>query len=63
MLKILVSNDDGYDSPGLEVLVENLKEVAELCVVAPESRYTKSGCSLKIGKSDFIVIKYYLGID
>jgi Predicted acid phosphatase len=35
MLKVLVSNDDGYDAPGLEVLVEHLKEVAEIFVVAP----------------------------
>ena len=36
MLKILISNDDGYDSPGLEVLFKHLKEVADLFVVAPE---------------------------
>ena len=46
MLKILVSNDDGYDSPGLKILVENLKEVAELFVVAPEINNSGAGCSI-----------------
>ena len=46
MLKILISNDDGYDSPGLEVLFEHLKEVAELFVVAPEINNSGAGCSI-----------------
>ena len=46
MLKILISNDDGYDSPGLEVLFEHLKEVADLFVVAPEINNSGAGCSI-----------------
>ena len=46
MLKVLVSNDDGYDAPGLEVLVEHLKEVAEIFVVAPEINNSGAGCSI-----------------
>ena len=46
MLKILISNDDGYDSPGLEVLFEHIKEVAELFVVAPEINNSGAGCSI-----------------
>jgi len=46
MLKILISNDDGYDSPGLEILVENLRGVAELFVVAPEINNSGAGCSI-----------------
>ncbi len=46
MLKILISNDDGFDSPGLEILYENLKEVAELFVVAPEINNSGAGCSI-----------------
>jgi 5'-nucleotidase len=46
MLKILISNDDGYDSPGLEVLCEHLKEVADLFVVAPEINNSGAGCSI-----------------
>ncbi|HQU61807.1 MAG TPA: 5'/3'-nucleotidase SurE, partial [Nitrosomonas sp.] len=35
-MRILVSNDDGYFSPGLACLAEALSSVAEIIVVAPE---------------------------
>jgi 5'-nucleotidase len=35
-MKILISNDDGYQAPGIIALYEALKEVAEVEVVAPE---------------------------
>ena len=34
-LKILVCNDDGIASPGIETLSEALKEIGEVTVVAP----------------------------
>ena len=40
---ILVTNDDGFESEGLEVLVESLKPLARVIVVAPSSE--KSACS------------------
>ena len=42
-MKILLSNDDGFDAPGLEVLFETLKDFAELCVVAPEENNSGAG--------------------
>lgn len=42
-MRILVSNDDGYFSPGLACLVEALKTVAQVEVVAPER--DRSGAS------------------
>lgn len=42
-MKILVSNDDGYQSPGLSVLVEALHALGEVVVVAPER--DRSGAS------------------
>jgi 5'-nucleotidase len=42
-MKILVSNDDGYQSPGLIRLAEALSEVADVLVVAPER--DRSGAS------------------
>jgi len=42
-MRILVSNDDGYFSPGLACLVETLKTVAQVEVVAPER--DRSGAS------------------
>ncbi|MFZ9297865.1 MAG: 5'/3'-nucleotidase SurE [Hylemonella sp.] len=35
-MKILISNDDGYQAPGIAALHEALKDVAEVEVVAPE---------------------------
>ena len=35
-MKILISNDDGYQAPGIVALSEALKDVAEVEVVAPE---------------------------
>ena len=35
-MKILLSNDDGYQAPGIQALYEALCDVAEVVVVAPE---------------------------
>jgi 5'-nucleotidase len=35
-MKILISNDDGYQAPGIVALYEALREVADVDVVAPE---------------------------
>lgn len=42
-MKILVSNDDGIDSAGIYSLVEALKEVAEVTVVAPHKEQSAVG--------------------
>lgn len=42
-MKILISNDDGYQSPGIVCLAEALKGIAEVTVVAPER--DRSGAS------------------
>lgn len=42
-MKILASNDDGYQSPGLLVLMKALGELGEVAVVAPER--DRSGAS------------------
>ena len=34
-MNILVSNDDGYQAPGLRILAARLREVATVTVVAP----------------------------
>ncbi|MEP6969764.1 MAG: 5'/3'-nucleotidase SurE [Betaproteobacteria bacterium] len=35
-MKILISNDDGYQAPGIVALYESLKDLADVEVVAPE---------------------------
>ena len=46
MLKILISNDDGVDAPGINCLYEHLKEIAEVFVVAPEINQSGAGSSI-----------------
>jgi 5'-nucleotidase len=47
---ILVSNDDGYFSPGLAALVEALRPLAEVLVVAPETNRSGSSNSLTLDR-------------
>ena len=49
-MKILLSNDDGYDAPGLEALYETLKDVADLFVVAPDTNHSGAGCSITVNQ-------------
>ncbi len=47
---ILVSNDDGYFAPGLAALVDALRPLAELIVVAPETNRSGSSNSLTLDR-------------
>ncbi|OUD12657.1 5'/3'-nucleotidase SurE [Thioflexithrix psekupsensis] len=47
-MKILVSNDDGYLSPGLHCLVTMLKKRAEVTVVAPDRNRSGASNSLTL---------------
>lgn len=47
-MKILLTNDDGIHAPGLKKLNKNLKEFAEVIVVAPDRERSGSGCSASI---------------
>jgi 5'-nucleotidase len=42
-VKILVSNDDGIDSAGIQALVKALKEIADVTVVAPHKEQSAVG--------------------
>ena len=42
-MKILISNDDGYQAPGILALADALRAIADITVVAPESN--RSGTS------------------
>ena len=42
-LKILVSNDDGIDAPGIYALVTELKKIGEVVVVAPDKQMSAVG--------------------
>jgi 5'-nucleotidase len=49
-MRILVSNDDGYNAPGLEALVQALKGLGELIVVAPETNCSGASNSLTLNR-------------
>jgi len=49
-MRILVSNDDGYTAPGIEMLCESLKDLGELTVVAPEVNHSGASNSLTLNR-------------
>ncbi|HUW36256.1 MAG TPA: 5'/3'-nucleotidase SurE [Rhodocyclaceae bacterium] len=49
-MRILLSNDDGYFAPGLEVLAKALAEIAEVSVVAPERDRSGASNSLTLDR-------------
>lgn len=49
-MRILVSNDDGYFAPGIAALVEALREVGEVTVVAPERDRSGASNSLTLDR-------------
>ncbi|MBS0431924.1 MAG: 5'/3'-nucleotidase SurE [Proteobacteria bacterium] len=47
-MRVLVSNDDGVEAPGLRVLAEQLAELGEVIVVAPDRDRSGSSNSLTL---------------
>jgi len=48
MLRILVTNDDGYFSPGIQVLAAALAPLGDVVVVAPQTEASAAGHSLTL---------------
>lgn len=49
-MHILLSNDDGYFAPGLNILAEYLAKIAEITVVAPERNCSGASNSLTLDR-------------
>ncbi len=49
-MRILISNDDGVDSPGILILAKAMEKVGEVTVVAPERERSTAGHSLTLHK-------------
>jgi 5'-nucleotidase len=49
-MRILISNDDGYQADGITQLAKSLSEIAEVIVVAPCENKSAASSSLTIGK-------------
>lgn len=50
MTRILLTNDDGYNSDGLRSLEDGLKELGDVYVVAPESEMSGASHSLTLAR-------------
>jgi len=50
MKQILLTNDDGFDAIGLKVLIDALKPIAKIIVVAPAKNKSACGHSLTLDK-------------
>lgn len=49
-MRILLSNDDGYFSPGIELLAKTLADLADITVVAPERDRSGASNSLTLDR-------------
>ena len=45
-MKILVTNDDGIDSPGIRVLAEEMSRIGEVLIVAPDQEQSGVGTAV-----------------
>jgi 5'-nucleotidase len=52
--RILLTNDDGIDAPGITALAEALGSLGELLVVAPKTEQSATGRSLSYGRGNAI---------
>lgn len=50
-MKILVTNDDGFDNPGIWALVNAVKDIGDVTVVAPADNQSGVGTALSLRKS------------
>lgn len=45
---ILISNDDGYKAPGINFLIDVLRPIADLVIVAPKGARSGFGCAITV---------------
>jgi 5'-nucleotidase len=57
-LKVLISNDDGIDSPGIFALASELKKIADVTVIAPRTEQSAVGHAITM-KIPLRVTDYY----
>ena len=50
-MHILLSNDDGYQAPGLKALFESVEDHGEITIVAPNENKSGASSSLTLSKS------------
>ena len=57
-LKILISNDDGIDSPGIAALANEMKKIGEVTVIAPRTEQSAVGHAITM-KIPLRITEYY----
>lgn len=50
-MKILISNDDGYQAPGIHALAQALSDIADLTIVAPEQNRSGTSNALTLDRA------------
>jgi 5'-nucleotidase len=53
-MRILISNDDGYFAPGIEVLAATLRDIADITVVAPAQNCSGVSNSLTLDRPLYV---------
>ncbi len=64
-MKILISNDDGFDAQGIKVLAQHLSEEHEIVVVAPNENKSASSSSLTLDRAlqPIAIAKNFYSVD
>jgi 5'-nucleotidase len=57
-LKILISNDDGIDSPGIAALAKEMKKIGDVTVIAPRTEQSAVGHAITM-KIPLRITEYY----
>lgn len=64
-IKILITNDDGINAKGIKLLVEKVKHLGEVLVVAPKNEQSAKSHAItlrreiEVGEVDFLGVKAY----
>ena len=58
MMKILISNDDGFQAPGNVALYQALKSIADVEVVAPEQNNSAKSNALTLHSPLYVCLLY-----
>ena len=60
---ILISNDDGITAPGIQALIDVMKEIGEVIVVAPDKPQSAMGHAITINQPiRFTEVHLYEGV-
>ncbi|MDC8003033.1 5'/3'-nucleotidase SurE [Aureisphaera galaxeae] len=51
---ILITNDDGITAPGIRTLIEVMKELGDICVVAPDSPQSGMGHAITVNETLYV---------